>query len=393
MKVLMINSVCGIRSTGRICTDLAEILEQNGHTVKIAYGRENVLKQHEKYAVKIGGSLSVKLHALKSRIFDSAGFGSTYATKKFIKWVREYDPDIIHLHNIHGYYLDIRVLMKYLKTSGKKIIWTLHDCWAFTGHCAHFSAVGCNKWKTKCYNCPQKQQYPKSSVLSNAKVNFEVKKKLFSNIPNLTIITPSVWLAQRVKESFLGEYPVYPIHNGIDLTVFKPTNSTLREKFGLEDKKIILGVASAWDKRKGLEDFCLLKKMLPEEYKIVLVGLTAEQISALPNGILGIERTDGVKELAEWYSTADVFVNPSVEETMGLTTAEALACGTPAITYNKTAVPEVIDETCGIVVDCKPELILEALKKLDFKENDCLMRAKFFEKTKRYLEYLEIYDN
>mgnify|MGYP000231854880 FL=1 len=157
MKVLMINVVCGIRSTGRICTDLAIALEKQGHEVRIAYGRETVPEQFQKYAVRIGTDLDVKLHGIKARLFDRAGFGSRKATEKFIEWVKKYDPDIIHLHNIHGYYIDVERLFKYLRTCGKKIIWTLHDCWSFTGHCVYFDYIVCDKWKNGCFYCPQKK--------------------------------------------------------------------------------------------------------------------------------------------------------------------------------------------------------------------------------------------
>lgn len=351
MKVLMINVVCGIRSTGRICTDLAAALEAQGHEVKIAYGREHVPEQFQKYAVRIGNDLDVKLHGVKARLFDAAGFGSKAATKRFIEWVKEYDPDVIHLHNIHGYYINIEVLFDYLKTCGKKIIWTLHDCWAFTGHCTYFTVAKCENWKTHCRNCPQFREYPASLFSDRSKENFERKKELFTGIDDMTLVTPSGWLANLVKQSFLKDYPVEVVYNGIDTNVFKPTESNLREKMGLVNKKVILGVASVWDARKGLNDFFALQKRLnPEEYQIVLIGLSKKQLRALPEGIIGLTRTDSVQQLAQWYSLADVFVNPSLEETFGLTTLEALKCGTMAIVYEDTACEEVAKMYGGVVV-------------------------------------------
>ncbi len=392
MRVLMINSVCGIRSTGRICTDLADILEKKGHEVKIAYGRENVLETHKKYAVRIGNDFDLKLHGIKSRLFDAHGFASKRVTEKFIDWVKQYNPDIIHLHNIHGYYLNIEVLFSYLRTCGKKIIWTLHDCWTFTGHCSHFDYIGCDKWKTQCSNCPQLKEYPKSIFADSSTRNYIKKKELFSNIPNLTLITPSVWLKEIVTQSFLGEYPVKTIYNGIDLTVFKPTYSNFKEKNGLQDKKIILGVSSVWNKKKGFDDFIQLSKMIDDSYRIVLVGLNEAQKAQLTEKMLGIQRTNNLKELCEIYTAADVFVNPSVEETMGLTTAEALACGTPVIVYNKTAVPEVLDETCGTVLcENTPKAIFDSLSKIDFPENNCILRAAKFAKEDKYQEYIDTY--
>lgn len=334
MKVLMINAVCGIRSTGRICTDLATALEVQGHEVRIAYGRENVPAQFEKYAVRIGSDFDVKIHGLKARLLDKAGYGSRRATEKFIKWVKEYDPDIIHLHNIHGYYINIEVLFDYLKTCGKKIIWTLHDCWSFTGHCVYFDYVRCDKWKTGCEKCPQKKEYPASIGMDQSKTNFNKKKKLFTGLNNLTLVVPSRWLAGLVKESYMANYPVEVIYNGVDTKVFKPTDSNLRERYNLGNNKIVLGVAAIWDRRKGLDSFAELARKLEKGYQIVLIGLSKEQIETLPDNIIGIERTDSPQELAAWYTIAEVFVNPTLEDNYPTTNIEAIACGTPVVTYD-----------------------------------------------------------
>ena len=391
MKVLMINAVCGTGSTGRICTDLAHILEEQGHTVKIAYGRQAAPKQFDRYGVRIGSDLGVRVNGVLTRLLDNEGFNAYFATKKFLRWVEEFDPDIVHLHNLHGYYLHIGLLFDYLKRANKKVIWTLHDCWAFTGHCAYFSAAGCDKWQSQCYGCPQKRAYPRSILLSRAKRNFQKKQKLFTGIKDLTLVTPSQWLADRVKESFLKEYAVYPIPNGINLELFCPTENNLREEYGLKNKKILLGVASVWDERKGLNVFVRLSQLLPESYKIVLIGLAEAQQQAMPKEILCFSRTNSIRQLAQWYTTADVFINPSVEETMGMTTAEALACGTPVITYNKTAVPEVADDTCGISVECTPEAIVSALSQLSFTKEACLKRAEAYEQNQQYAQYLKLY--
>lgn len=340
MKVLMINVVCGIRSTGRICTDLATALEKQGHQVKIAYGRENVPEQFQKYAVRIGNDLDVKLHGIKARLLDGAGFGSKEVTEKFIEWVKKYDPDVIHLHNLHGYYINVDVLFKYLKTCRKRIIWTLHDCWAFTGHCTYFDYVGCEKWKNGCMQCPQKKEYPTSNGLDMSKQHYALKRKLFTGISNMVLVTPSQWLADLVKMSYLKKYKTCVIHNGVDTTVFKPTHSNVREKYHCENKKIVLGVAAIWDKRKGLDAFLKLSKRLDQSYQIILVGLTQEQIQKMPKNITGIERTDSVQELVELYSAADVFVNPTLEDNYPTTNLEAIACGTPVITYDTGGSPE-----------------------------------------------------
>lgn len=349
MKIVQINSVCGIRSTGRICTDIAEALGQDGHECKIAYGRETVPEKYEKYAVRVGSDFGVKVHAGLSRIFDRSGFYSKKATKKFVKWIKEYDPDIIHLHNLHGYYINIKILFDYLKKANKPVIWTLHDCWPFTGHCSYFDYIGCNKWQTLCRRCPQKKKYPASLIFDNSEKNYKIKSKIFNGISNLTIVTPSEWLAQLLKQSFFKDYPVKVINNGIDLTVFKPTPSDFKEKNNLLDKKIILGVASVWDARKGLNDFVELSKLLDDAYKIVLVGISETQKRNLPTNILTISRTNSISELAEIYSASYVLFNPTYEDNYPTVNLEAQACGTPVITYNSGGSAESVPD--GNVVE------------------------------------------
>ena len=345
MKVLIINSVCGIRSTGRICTDIATRLEAEGHECVIAYGRENVPERYKKYSKRIGTEGDVKAHALKSRIFDNSGFLSTKYTKKFISWVKEYDPDVIHLHNLHGYYVNVKILFDYFKKSGKKVIWTMHDCWAFTGHCAHFDSIGCNKWLSGCYKCPKKKSYPASLFFDRSKKNYEEKKASFGSVP-MQIVCPSKWLADFVRLSFLGHNEICVIPNGIDTGVFKKTESDFRSRYGLEEKKIVLGVASAWGRSKGLYDFYKLAEILPEDYKIVLVGLKNEQLESVPDGIIGISRTNSTEELAAIYTAADVFVNPTYNDTYPTVNLEAQACGTPVITYRTGGSVESVADDC-----------------------------------------------
>lgn len=394
MKVLMVNVVCGIRSTGRICTDIADLLIAQGHECKIAYGRETVPDKYKDIAVRIGNDTDVRIHALRSRILDNSGFSSRKATEKFIKWIREYDPDVIHLHNIHGYYINTEILFDYLKTCGKKTIWTLHDCWAFTGHCSHFTMAKCEQWKTQCLHCSQIRNYPACYTCGNVKRNFQRKKAAFTGVPDMHIVTPSKWLANVVKDSFLREYPIEVINNGIDLNAFKPTKSDFREKYRLQNKTIILGVASVWSEGKGFNDFLKLSKMIDHDSRIVLVGVNRKQLKILPKNIIGIERTNGVKELAEIYSAADVFVNPSRQETMGLVSVEAMACGTPVVVSNLTAVPEVVTPDGGIVLE---ELSAEAIKcgiekamKMPF---DPRKNAGMFEKRSNYIQYLDLYNS
>lgn len=393
MKVLMINSVCGIRSTGRICTDIADVLADRGHECKIAYGRENVPQKYEKYAVRIGSDTDVKLHGAESRIFDNTGFGSKRATKRFIEWVKEYDPDVIHLHNIHGYYINIAVLFNYLRTCGKRIVWTLHDCWSFTGHCTNFEHVGCEKWKHGCSRCPQLREYPSSIFADRSEKNWLQKKRLFCGIPNMTVVTPSRWLADLVKQSFLGEYDVRVINNGIDLSVFKPTESDFRAKYGIEDKKIVLGVASTWSKRKGLDDFMKLDGMLGDEYKTVLVGLDANLMKSIPQNIIGIMRTDSVEELAGIYTAADVFVNPTYEDNYPTVNLEAQACGTPVVSYKTGGSPESVNTDYGFVVpqgdlNAAAKRIAECAEK---GKTDEYINSVDFSKHTAYNKYIDLY--
>lgn len=331
MKVLMINSFSGRGSTGRICTDLADVLFKQGNECRIAYGRDEQPEKYKSISYRIGSNLDVYNHALKSRFFDNSGFCSTHATKKLIKWIQEYNPDIIHLHNLHGYYLNVEVLFRYLATCNKPIVWTLHDCWSFTGHCCYFH--DCMKWKTGCNHCPYKNEYPASLLFDNSKKNWEKKKSLFTLPKNMVLVSPSQWLADLVAESYLGKYPIRVIPNGIDTTKFKPTQSDFKKKYHLEDKKVILGVANVWDKRKGLDDFISLSSQLDSRYVVVLVGLSPKQIKSLPKNVIGLPRTNSVEELAGIYSSADVFLNLTYEDNYPTTNLESQCCGTPCITY------------------------------------------------------------
>ena len=343
MKYLFINSVAGFGSTGRIAAEKCRELMAKGHECVIAYGRQKA-NCDDIATIQIGTPLDYRIHGIRNRILDDHGFGSKAATRAFLKQVEAYDPDVIWLHNIHGYYINIELLFSYLKESGKKVIWTLHDCWSFTGHCTHFDFVGCDRWKTGCHHCSQKGEYPASLLLDNSRNNYEKKKALFTGIPDLTLITPSYWLANLVKQSFLGEYPVEVVYNPINREIFKPTPSDFRQKYGLENKKIVLGVASVWSPRKGLEDFLSLAFMLDEEYRIVLVGLSDQQIASMPENILALSRTNSAKELAQIYTAADFFVNPTYEDTYPTVNLEARACGTRVISYDTCGCKETLGE-------------------------------------------------
>lgn len=364
MKILQINSVCGIGSTGRIATDIHAALKTKGFSSHIMYGRDESRACDS--TVKISNRVDFYYHALQTRLFDKHGFFSTKSTELAIKLIDELQPDVIHLHNIHGYYINVELLFTYLKQRPQiKIIWTLHDCWPFTGHCAYFDFVNCDKWKTQCFNCPQKNTYPASNLFDNSKGNYQRKKTAFVGLENLTIVTPSRWLADLVKQSYLQDYPVQVVNNGIDLSVFYPRKSAFRLKHNLTDNFLIMGAASIWSPRKGFDDFISLASQLPNDYRLVMVGLPLDKIKALPSNIIGIHRTDNPIELAEIYSAVDVFFNPTYEDNYPTVNLEAIACGTPVITYNTGGSPESVSAEHGFVID-KGNLsaVMEILRRL-----------------------------
>lgn len=360
MKYLFINSVAGFGSTGRLAAEKCRELTAQGHQCVLAYGRDKA-NCEDVQTVRIGCKWDYRLHGLEARLLDDQGFGSRAATRRFLAWVEEYDPDVIWLHNIHGYYLNMELLARYLKTCGKTIFWTLHDCWSFTGHCAYFDFVDCPKWKTGCHHCPQKGSYPASLLLDNSRRNWLRKRELFTGIPNLTLITPSRWLAGLAKESYLSEYPVKVVYNTINTEIFKPTPGDFREKYGLQEKKILLGVASVWEERKGLRDFVRLSGLLGDGYKIVLVGVTEKQRRQLPETILALPRTNSAGELAEIYSAADVFVNPTYEENYPTVNLEARACGTRVVSYHAGGSGETLGAGDSLVPKGDVQALLAAI--------------------------------
>lgn len=394
MKVLQINSVCGIRSTGRICTDIADVLAENGNECLIVYGREQVPDKYKSISVRADTTLGVRMHALQSRFFDNAGFSRKKATQKLINWIREYNPDVIHLHNLHGYYINVEVLFDYLKQCGKPVVWTLHDCWAFTGHCTYFTIVGCEKWKTGCKECLQTHRYPKNIFFDRSPVNYQLKKTLFTGVDNLYIVTPSQWLAGLVQESFLDKYPVRVIHNGIDVSTFKPRETgDIRAKFGIPvEKRLILGVSSCWDAGKGYCDFFRLAKMLDERYCMVMVGVSDKQMKELPDNIIGIGKTDNAKELAELYSACDIFVNPTYEDNYPTVNIEAQACGTPAVTYKTGGSVESVP--VSHVVECgNIEGIRDLLVNRYEETKNEVLSLKSFDRRMAFEEYLKLYES
>ena len=390
MKVIQLNTTCGSGSTGKICRAISEIISRDGIENYIFYTQGNSdYHLGRKYASR-GYK---KIQALKSRIFGNVGFNSHYATWRLIRSLDAINPDLVHIHNIHGHDCNLSMLLRYLKKKNTRILWTFHDCWVFTGSCPYYTMAGCDRWKGDCSPCPQIRQT--SWFFDRSKTLFQKKKELLEGL-DLTIITPSHWLADQVKQSFLKDYPVQVIHNGIDLSVFKPTESDFRQKYHIGDKKIVLGVAFGWGTRKGLDVFCRLAETLGEQYQIVLVGTDEAADKKLPDNIISIHRTNNQRELAQIYSAADVFANPTREENFPTVNIESLACGTPIITFRTGGSPEIIDETCGSVVPCDDVEAMEreirrVCEEKPFAREACIRRAAEFDMWKKFGEYVELY--
>ena len=391
MKVLQINTF-GNLSTGKIAVDIYRTLRANGHEGAVAFARNEVPGDVPSF--KIGNSLSVYTDGVLTRLTDKAGHYSKGATEKLIKQIKEYDPDIIHLHNLHGYYINVSMLFDFLKDAGKHVVWTLHDCWAYTGHCCYYSMAGCDKWKlTGCSKCPQKKAYPASIFKDNSSKNFSEKNQMFHSVKNLHLVCVSKWLDNELKDSFLNDLPSRVIYNGIDTSVFKPSSGNFRIKSNMGDKRIVLGVASTWDTRKGLADFIELSKILDERYKIVLVGLNDKQKASLPDNMIGIGRTDGPKELAEIYSASNVLFNASVEETFGLPNVESLACGTPVVAYNCTGIPETMTEDDGFIVEPHDlQSVAQKIGEICDTGKRIEVSSFRFPKDKTYEAYMKLYE-
>jgi glycosyltransferase involved in cell wall biosynthesis len=400
--LLQINSVINTGSTGRIAEEIGKLAIENGWKSYIAYGRYGCESASTK--IKTGNIFSIYWHVILTRLFDRHGYGSKHATRDLVKKIKQINPDIIHLHNIHGYYIHIKTLFTFLAESKIPIVWTLHDCWTFTGHCSHFSFVGCDKWKTQCTNCPQKRMYPQSIFLDRSHNNFSDKRKWFLSVKELLTLVPvSDWLADLCRQSFLKEVTIKRIHNGVDTELFKPIAEDKKRlvlaKYNIPPTFLILGVASKWEDRKGFNDFIALSGLLPNDCFILLVGLSKKQCKNLPPNIMGIARTDNVDELVELYATADVFVNPTLEDTFPTTNLEALACGTPVITYRTGGSIEPVSENTGIVVEHgNVEGLYHAIQIVQKKgktyySDACRKRSlMLFNKNDRFKEYLALYE-
>lgn len=346
MKVVQINPVYGVGSTGRIALDIQAYLKSKNIDARCiyGYGREDYPDTY-----KMQGMLELKYNIARGRISGHHGFYNKHVTHRAIEYLKEFDPDVVHLHNIHGYYINIGMLFDYIKTYHKKVVWTFHDCWPFTGHCAHFDYINCAKWKKGCQGCPGWKEY---LILGKDRAdrNLTEKKELFCNIEDLTIVTPSVWLADLVRKSFLNIYPIRVIHNGIDTSVFRPVNSNvIKKQLGIDKEKVVLGIVPDLDGNKNGRHMVELAKRLGSEYIVVLLSLKTKE--KLPTNILVLPRTNSTQRLAELYSMADVFVNPTLEDNYPTVNLESTACGTPVVTYNTGGSPEGVMEHFGEVVE------------------------------------------
>lgn len=399
MKIAQIN-MFDYGSTGKIMLGISEVAKESGYQSltlsTLTYTKGSPDKKREIYGHKYFGYLwENKAHVYLGILTGLNGRFSYFGTRQLIKILKKYNPDVIHLHNIHKFCINIPMLFKYLKKCGKKVVWTLHDCWAFTGHCPNFDMIGCEKWKTGCYDCPQIRAYPKSLV-DNSKSYYKNKKKWFSGVDNMTLVTPSKWLAGLVKQSFLKDYAVKVINNGINLSVFKPTENDFKKQYGIEDKFLILGVAFGWSERKGLDVFNRLAEDLSSDYAIVLVGVSKDEKKNVSDKIITVERTQNAEELAKIYSASDLFVNPTREENFPTVNIESLACGTPIVTFNTGGSPEIIDLLTGICVEKDDyQALMASIKHIKenapIKSEDCIERAKIFNEKEKYKEYIALY--
>lgn len=393
-RLLQINVTANWGSTGRIAEDIGRLAMRDGWESWVAYGRGTPVSESK--LIRVGNDTDMRLHALQSRLFDNHGLASAKATRRFVNTVKEVAPDVVHLHNIHGYYLNYPILFEYLKEWGGPVIWTLHDCWPFTGHCAYYDFAGCERWRSECHDCPQLRSYPASLMRDRSASNFVDKRNAFTGLSDLTFVPVSEWLDGELHKSFLGGYDSCVIHNGIDTDVF---NIRPQKEVSEEGRKVVLGVASVWDRRKGLEEFVKLRERLSDEYIIILVGLSQEQIAMLPSGMTGIRRTDSIDQLVGIYNMADVFVNPTLEDNFPTTNLEALACGTPVITYDTGGSPEAVDGKCGVVVPYRDAIaladsVVEVCTKRPFSQKDCRDRAvRLYNKDEAFKQYIQLYNS
>lgn len=398
-SILQINTALNWSATGKIAEQILSLAKSLGWDCYTAHGARYVLGESVAIDISTDFKLNDYLDAAASMIGGRHGLGSKYVTRELIKKIEEISPDIIHLHNIHGYYLNYPILFNYLAQSKSKVVWTLHDCWTMTGHCTHFDEIGCDKWKTQCHNCPLLHAGYKSLFFDRSRSNYELKKDLFTSVPDMTVVTVSEWLKEKVEDSFLKKYPVRVIRNGIDLDVFKPVTSDFRNKLQIAEGKIVLlGVASAWGKGKGLDEFCELSNN--DSFQVILIGVPDSVKKHLPENVIALKRTTDQRELAAYYTMADVYVNPTHCDSFPTVNLEALACGTPVVTYRTGGSPEAIDANTGVVVERGDfNGLVDAISfvychKERFTPTECRKRAEHsFDRRDCFMDYIDLYQS
>lgn len=399
MRILQINTVCDSGSIARIMKDLYENICREGHECCIAYGRGSAIAGMECH--KIGTAAGVATHVFRNFFMGESGFGSTTDTARFLKWIDEYNPDVIHIHNLHGFYINVEMFFDYIKKKNVPVVWTLHDCWPFTGHCAYYNQIDCKKWQEHCDACSiHRISYPYALFKENSYASYDRKRAAFLGVQNLRIITPSKWLEAEVKKSFLKGYSVVSIPNGIDTGIFRITDWSLEEEIILpKDRYMVLGVANHWESRKGLKYFEQLAKDIPESFYIVLVGVTKKQKKDLerkyPQKIFCFQRTKTVEKLVALYNRADIFVNPTLADNFPTTNLEALACGTPVYTFDVGGSKEAVNDFCGRIIHCGDYagLLSDILKfeSMEFDKTKCREQAEKYDKYKQYGLYMDVY--
>lgn len=389
-------TACG--STGNIMKSLSRLVEAHGWQAYMAYP-EKANADIKERSIKIGNVFFRKVNRRFAMITGYMDCFSWISTLCLVRKLKKIKPDILHLHNLHDCYLHMPRLFKYIKKNNVSVVWTLHDCWSFTGKCAHFSFVGCNKWKTGCSHCDQVNIYPRAYT-DRTKALWKLKKKWFTGVENLTLVTPSRWLADLVGQSYLQGYPIKVINNGIDLNLFKPTRGNFRERHNLSPEiNILLSIAFGWAGKKGLDVILELSKRLdPDKYRIVMVGTNEYLDSILPANIISIHRTNNQIELAEIYSEADLLLNATREDTFPTVNMEAIACGTPVLTFRTGGSPEILSPKTGSVVECNDvdsfeREIVRICESNPYREEDCLEHSKNFDLHERYEEYLALYES
>lgn len=404
-RLLQINPVVRTNtSTGRIMQEIGETALAHGWESHVAYslGRDGV-KPCRSELLPVGDKLSVALHGLATRLFDRHGLASAGATRRFVERVEALSPDIVHIHNLHGYFINYKLLFQYLRRARIPVVWTVHDCWLYTGHCFYYSYIGCDKWRTGCHHCPQRREFPTSLWMDRSARNYRDKREAFNSLApgQLTIVPVSDWLRREMASSFLAGQRFQVIHNGINTSVFQPCDGeAVRRKYGLRAPHVYIGVASVWSKEKGLPDFADLAARLRADEQLVLVGVKPEQRKRLPEGVVCIGRTDNIAELAALYSAADAFLNPTWQDNYPTVNLEAISCGTPVATYRTGGSVEAITaDTGAIVAQGDVEALLAAARAFSMKgkthwQGRCRAYAlAHFRKEERYADYLRLYDS